>query len=60
MPEAMLHADARGKFLCALAALFRGHAQIEHRHLDVLHHGQLRNQMEALEDEAQVLEPMVG
>jgi hypothetical protein len=48
---AMRHADALERGVGALAALGRLHAAIDQRQLDVLEHGEVANQVEALEDE---------
>ena len=49
----MRHADAFERFDHALAALGLGHAvAVGQRQLDVLEHGQVADQVEGLEDEA--------
>ena len=58
--ETVAHLDAVGEFLCAPRPLRLGDAEVEHRHLDVLQHAELGDEVEALEDEAEVLEAVVG
>ena len=45
-------ADALDRLDRALPALARGHAGVDHRQLHVLQHGEFREQIEGLEDEA--------
>ena len=49
--RAMRHADALERRLDALLALGRLHAAVGERQLDVLEHGEIADQVEALEDE---------
>ena len=58
--QAMLHLHALGKLLRAARPLVWRHPEIEHRHLDVLQHRELRDEVEALEHESEVLQAMVG
>jgi hypothetical protein len=51
----MRHADALKRFLHPLAPLLGGHAAIGERQLDVLVHGEIADQVERLEDEADLL-----
>ena len=50
--HAMRHADALQRLMHALLALRAGHAAIGERQLDVLIHRQIADQVERLEDEA--------
>ncbi len=50
--HAVRHADALERLLHALLALAAGHAAIGERQLDVLEHRQVADQVECLEDEA--------
>src|SRR5271165_3222271 len=52
MLDAMRHADALQRFLHALLALRAAHAAIGQGQLDVLIHGEVADEVERLEDEA--------
>ena len=56
MPHAVRHADALQRFHHALLAFGRGHLlPIGQRQLDVLVHREIADQVETLEDEADLL-----
>jgi hypothetical protein len=50
--EAVREPDGRDQLEAALAALAPRRAAVEQRHFDVLEHGELRDQVEGLEDES--------
>ena len=60
MPRAMPHAHPLQRRLDAGPAFAAGEAAVEERDLDILGHGQVVDQIEALEDEADVFTPKPG